>query len=47
MIAVEGIYDGPDVFPDEAEEIRQFAAQADGFKFWETSEEDIYQDYLV
>ncbi len=32
---------------DEAEEVRQLAAQTDGFKFWENPEEDIYQDYLT
>ena len=32
---------------DELEEIRQTAAQMDSFKFWESQEEDIYQDYLA
>ena len=32
---------------DELEEIRQAAAQMDSFKFWESREEDIYQDYLA
>jgi hypothetical protein len=32
---------------DEAEEVRQLAAQTDSFKFWENPEEDIYQDYLA
>jgi len=31
---------------DETEEIRNLAAQTDSFKFWESEEEDIYQDYL-
>ena len=31
---------------DELEEIRQSVAQVDSFRFWESHEEDIYQDYL-
>ena len=32
---------------DEAEDIRDFAAQTDAFEFWENEEEDIYQDFLT
>lgn len=31
---------------DEAGEVREFAAQADGLDFWHDEREDIYQDYL-
>lgn len=31
----------------ETEEIRDFTAQTDSFKFWEDEKEDIYQDYLA
>lgn len=31
---------------DESEEVRDFAAQTDGFDFWHDEREDIYQDYL-
>lgn len=31
---------------DEAEEVRNLSTQTDGFKFWEDTAEDVYQDYL-
>lgn len=31
---------------DEEEEVRAFAASSDGFGFWESEEEDLYQDFL-
>jgi hypothetical protein len=32
---------------DESEEIRDLAAQTDSFDFWDSENEDIYQDYLL
>jgi hypothetical protein len=32
---------------DEAEEIRNLAAQTDSFRFWQDESEDLYQDYLI
>ncbi|MBK6997013.1 MAG: hypothetical protein KA138_05730 [Saprospiraceae bacterium] len=32
---------------DDEEDVRNFAAQTDAFSFWESEEEDIYQDFLV
>ncbi len=31
----------------QAEEIRYFTSQSDAFGFWEKTEEDIYQDFLL
>ncbi len=30
---------------DDAEQLRDFAAQTDSFSFWQEPKEDIYQDY--
>lgn len=32
---------------DDEEDVRNFAAQTDALSFWESEEEDIYQDFLV
>jgi hypothetical protein len=31
---------------DEEEEIRAFSTQSEAFGFWESEEEDLYQDFL-
>jgi len=31
----------------EDEDVRAFAAQSDAFQFWESEEEDLYQDFLL
>lgn len=32
---------------DEKAEVRDFAAQTDGFSFWNDEREDLYQDFLT
>jgi len=32
---------------DDEEDVRNFVAQTDAFSFWESEEEDLYQDFLV